>query len=155
MKRGELLSRMLHIATNAHHGQFDRGGKPYILHPLKVMHYLKTDDEELQCIALGHDVVEDTDVTYADLREAGMTARILEGIAALTKLPGETLDEYKTRVFASKDAMRVKLCDLRHNTDIRRLKGVTERDIARTAKYHQFYLEIQARLAEVDEKAVD
>jgi (p)ppGpp synthase/HD superfamily hydrolase len=155
MRKGELLEKMLHIMVNAHAGQFDKGGHPYALHPLKVMHYLKSDDEELQCIALGHDVIEDTDVTYAELREAGITARVLEGIAALTKLPGETLDEYKTRVFASKDAMRVKLCDLRHNSDIRRLKGVTEKDIARTAKYHQFYLEIQARLAEIDEKAVD
>jgi hypothetical protein len=49
-------------------------------------------------------------------------------------------------VFASKDAMTVKSCDLRHNSDIRRLKGVTDKDIARIAKYHQFYLEIQARL---------
>jgi (p)ppGpp synthase/HD superfamily hydrolase len=58
MKRGEMLGKMLLIATNAHAGQFDRGGAPYILHPLKVMHYLKSEDEELQCIALGHDVVE-------------------------------------------------------------------------------------------------
>jgi (p)ppGpp synthase/HD superfamily hydrolase len=61
MKKGELLGKVLVLATNAHAGQFDRGGKPYILHPLKVMHYLKTDDEELQCIALLHDVIEDTD----------------------------------------------------------------------------------------------
>jgi (p)ppGpp synthase/HD superfamily hydrolase len=96
MKRGEMLAKMIHIATNAHDGQFDKGGVPYILHPLKVMHYLKTDDEELQCIALGHDVIEDTDVTYADLRDAGISERVIAGIAALTKLPGETLAEYKT-----------------------------------------------------------
>jgi (p)ppGpp synthase/HD superfamily hydrolase len=58
--KGEQLSRMLVLATNRHDGQFDKGGNPYILHPLKVMHYLKTDDEELMCIALGHDLVEDT-----------------------------------------------------------------------------------------------
>jgi (p)ppGpp synthase/HD superfamily hydrolase len=147
MKKGEMLSKMLHIATNAHHGQFDRGGNPYILHPIKVMHYLKTDDEELQCIALGHDVVEDTDVTYQDLIEAGMSERVINGIRALTKLPGQTLEEYKAGVFASTDAMQVKLCDLRHNTDIRRLKGVSEKDIARMEKYNRFYLEICAKLA--------
>ena len=146
MKKGELLSKMLHIATNAHHGQFDRGGNPYILHPLKVMHYLKTTDEELMAIALGHDVIEDTSVTYADLREAGITERVIAGIRALTKQPGQTYDEYKEGVFANEDAMRVKMADLRHNTDIRRLKGVTDKDIARIAKYQKFYLEIRDRL---------
>lgn len=146
MKKGEMLGRMLVIATNAHAGQYDKSGQPYILHPLKVMHYLKTEDEELQCIALGHDVIEDTNTTYRDLRNAGISERVISGISALTKVPGETLEEYKERVFANDDAMRVKLCDLRHNSDIRRLKGVTEKDIARLEKYNRFYLEIQSRL---------
>jgi (p)ppGpp synthase/HD superfamily hydrolase len=146
MKRGEMLAQMLHIATSAHHGQFDKGGKPYILHPLRVMSFLKEDDEELQCIALGHDVIEDTSVTYQDLRDAGISERVIVGIEALTKQSGYSYEDYKKQVFANRDAMKVKLCDLRHNTDIRRLKGVTEKDIARMAKYHTFYLEIQARL---------
>lgn len=146
MKKGELLGKVLVLATNAHAGQFDRGGKPYILHPLKVMHYLKTDDEELQCIALLHDVIEDTSTTWQDLRDIGCTERVLEAVAALTKMPGQSYDEYKEGVFESVDAMRVKTCDLRHNTDIRRLKGVTQKDIDRIAKYNRFYLEIQAKL---------
>lgn len=145
MKKGEMLGNMLVLVTNAHAGQFDRGGAPYILHPLKVMHYLKSDDEELMVMALGHDVIEDTDVTYADLREAGISERAIQGIAALTKLPGQTLAEYKEGVFANPDARRVKMADLRHNTDIRRLKGVTEKDIARMAKYHEFFMELQAK----------
>ena len=148
MKRGEMLDKMLVIVTNAHHGQFDKGGKPYILHPLRVMSFLKTDDEELQCIALGHDVIEDTKVTYKDLRDAGISERVLDGIRAMTKQPGQTLDEYKAQVFASKDAMAVKLCDLRHNSDIRRLKGVTDKDIERMVKYHTFYLEIQSKMVD-------
>ena len=146
MKRGEMLNSMLVLATNAHANQYDRGGRPYILHPLRVMSFLKSDDEELQCIALGHDVVEDTSVTYADLRAAGMSERVIEGIRSLTKMPGETYDEYKDRVFSNRDAMLVKRADLRHNTDIRRLKGVSERDLERMAKYQRFYLEIEARL---------
>jgi len=152
MKRGEMLGKMLLIATNAHAGQFDRGGAPYILHPLKVMHYLKSEDEELQCIALGHDVVEDTDVTYAELREAGISDRVINGIAALTKQKGETYFEYQSKVFANTDAMKVKLCDLRHNTDIRRLKGVTEKDIERIAKYQRFYMEIQLVLKKAEKR---
>jgi (p)ppGpp synthase/HD superfamily hydrolase len=146
MEKGRMLASMLVLATNAHAGQFDRGGNPYILHPLKVMHYLKTDDEELQCIALGHDVVEDTRTTYRDLEKAGMSQRVVDGIRALTKVPGETYEEYQARVYANNDAMRVKVCDLRHNTDIRRLKGVTEKDIERMVKYQKFYIELVQRL---------
>lgn len=146
MRKGEMLNAMLVIATNAHSGQFDRGGNPYILHPMKVMHYTKSNDEEIQCIALGHDVIEDTSVTYADLRAAGMSERVIAGIRALTKLPGQTYEEYKDGVFANDDAIIVKMADLRHNTDIRRLKGVTEKDIARMAKYHIFYMELQTVL---------
>lgn len=149
MEKGKLLASALVIATNAHAGQFDKGGLPYILHPLKVMHYLKSEDEELHCIALLHDVIEDTKTTYFELLEAGMTNRIMEAVMALTKQPGATVQQYKDRVFANVDAMKVKLADLRHNTDIRRLKGVTAKDIERTAKYHVFYSEILAKLKEV------
>ena len=146
MKRGKMLNSALVLATNAHADQFDRGGKPYILHVLKVMHYLKSDDEELQCIAVLHDIIEDTKTTYSELRSAGMSERVISAVKALTKLPGQTLDEYKEGVFANLDAMLVKLCDLRHNSDIRRLKGITEKDLERMQKYHQFYLEIKERL---------
>jgi (p)ppGpp synthase/HD superfamily hydrolase len=146
MKKGEMLGAMLVLATNAHAGQFDKGGNPYILHPLRVMSFLKEQDEELQCMAIGHDVVEDTKTTYQDLSAAGMSERVIAGIRALTKVPGETLDEYKARVFANRDAMKVKLCDLRHNSDIRRLKGISDKDIERMVKYQKFYLEIQSRL---------
>jgi guanosine-3',5'-bis(diphosphate) 3'-pyrophosphohydrolase len=148
MTRGEMLGKMLVLATTGHAGQFDKGGKPYILHPLAVMNILNTDDEELQCIALGHDLIEDTNATYQDLRDAGMTERVIDGIRRMTKQPGQTLDEYKAVIFESVDAMLVKQADLTHNSDIRRLKGVSEKDIQRMAKYHRFYLEIRQRLEE-------
>jgi (p)ppGpp synthase/HD superfamily hydrolase len=146
MRKGELLDKVLVLATNAHAGQFDRGGNPYILHPMKVMHYLKSDDEELQCIALLHDVVEDTDTTWRDLIDIGCTDRIIDAVKALTKVPGQTYEEYQIEVLLNADAMKVKLCDLRHNTDIRRLKGVTQKDIDRIAKYNRFYLQLHAAL---------
>jgi guanosine-3',5'-bis(diphosphate) 3'-pyrophosphohydrolase len=151
MRKGEMLDKMLVLATNAHHGQFDKGGRPYILHPLRVMSFLKTDDEELQCIALGHDVVEDTKTTYQDLLDAGMSQRVVDGIKALTKVPGYSYDDYKQQVMANKDAMLVKMADLRHNTDIRRLKGVTTKDLDRIEKYHRFYIELQSKLTEMVE----
>ena len=146
MKKGEMLASALHLATNAHNGQFDKAGNPYILHPLKVMHYLKSSDEELQCIALLHDVIEDTRVTYIELGEAGMSLRVIEAVQALTKQKGYSYANYKEQVMKNRDAMLVKLADLRHNTDIRRLKGVTEKDMQRMAKYHVFYSELQEKL---------
>lgn len=140
MRKGEALNKMLVLATAKFDGKFDRGGVPYILHCLTVMHYAKTDDEELQCICVGHDLVEDTDVTYAYLRELGFSERVIVGIRAMTKVPGETNDEYLERIKACPDAIRCKLADLRHNSDIRRLKGVTEKDIKRIEKYHKMYL---------------
>lgn len=144
-----ILSKMLVIATNAHAGQFDKGGKPYILHPLAVMQLLDSSDEELQAIAIGHDVIEDTNVTYKDLRDAGITERVIEGIRSLTKQPGQTYNEYKEQVFKNMDAMKVKIADLTHNTDIRRLKGIGTKDIERMVRYQQFYLEITQRLKEM------
>lgn len=146
MKKGEMLSAAIHLAVNAHHGQFDKGGKPYVLHVLRVMSFLKEDDEELQCAAVLHDSVEDTDTTYADLRDAGMSERVIETVRLLTKQRGQTFQEYKEGVLSSVDAMKVKLCDLRHNTDFRRLKGVSEKDVARMAKYMAFYVEIETKL---------
>lgn len=118
-----------------------------ILHPLTVIHKVGSIDEELQCIAVLHDTIEDSDVTYKDLVNAGMSVRVIAGVKALTKVPGQTYDEYKQEVFSNNDAMLVKKEDLRHNTDIRRLKGVTEKDIVRMVKYQTFYMEIQQKLA--------
>ena len=144
MTKGQKLSAAIVFATNKHAGQFDRGGVPYILHPLKVMHYLQLHREELQCIAVLHDVVEDTNATWDDLYEIGMSERIIQAVKVLTKMPGQSLDVYKGSILSNKDAIKVKMADLRHNSDIRRLKGVTQKDIDRTAKYHQFYVELQA-----------
>ena len=142
-KKGELLNKMLILVVNSHANQFDKGGNPYILHPLAVMYDLHTDDEELQCIALGHDVVEDCGVTYSQLRELGFTDRIIDGIRCLTKVPGETYDEYKAKVKSNADSVEVKKRDLKHNTQIDRLKGVTAKDMARMERYFRFYIELQ------------
>lgn len=142
-KNLHVFSNALKFAVEKHHGQFDRGGNPYITHSLKVCHYTKSEDEELLAIAVLHDVIEDTDATYQDLRDIGMTERVIEGVRCLTKVPGESYDEYKEKVKRNPDSRKVKKGDLRHNSDIRRLKGVTDKDIARTARYHQFYVELQ------------
>lgn len=148
--KGQQLNSMLLLVTNAFDGIFDKGGQPYVLHCLKVMHYLKSDDEELNCIALGHDYIEDIhkgDIVAgrAALEALGFSERIIVGIIALTKIPGESYEDYQARVMANPDAIKVKMCDLRHNSDIRRLKGkvLRPKDIERTIKYYEFYSKLE------------
>lgn len=151
MKPGEMLNKALILMVNGHAGQFDKGGMPYSLHPLTVMHKLKTKDEELMSIAVLHDYIEDVKgATFELLKQEGMSDRVIAAVAALTKMPGQTYDEYKEAIFANRDAMLVKREDLRTNSDLRRLKSktITEKDIARVAKYMAFYAEIELRLGE-------
>ena len=142
----KLLQRAIQLATSAHRKQYDRGGAPYILHPLAVMEKLRTRDEELKCIAILHDIIEDTSVTEEILYQQGMTKRIVDGVLCLTKVEGQTYEEYQEAVFSNVDAMKVKMCDLAHNSDITRLKGVTQKDILRIEKYMKFYKELQKRV---------
>jgi (p)ppGpp synthase/HD superfamily hydrolase len=141
-----LLAKAIALASEKHMGQFDKAGMPYILHPLKVMHYLKSDDLELMAIAVLHDVVEDTDVTFADLYAMGFTPRIVETLRLLTKMPGQSLEEYVAGILKSPDAVKVKLADLRHNMDARRLKGITPKDSARMDKYCKMYVTLKDAL---------
>ncbi|MDR3547036.1 MAG: hypothetical protein P4M11_01950 [Candidatus Pacebacteria bacterium] len=135
----QMISSMLAFVVQKHDGQFDKGGKPYVLHVLAVAHKLRTDDEELFCIALGHDVFEDTDATKEDLYAIGMTPRVVEGINCLTKMPGESYKEYQAKVLSNPDAIKVKMKDLLHNSDLRRLKGISDKDLKRVQKYMVFY----------------
>lgn len=145
-----MLSTMIMLAAEAHEYQLDKGGKPYILHPLAVMNILASDDEELNCIAVGHDLIEDTEVDGAKLRRYGMSKRVIAGIECLTKWPGQTYEEYQEAVMSNVDAIRVKMADLTHNSDIRRLKGVTEKDIACMAKYAEFYTLLKEALQKIE-----
>lgn len=145
MRNGELLSKMIMRATERHAGQFDLGGQPYILHSLKVMHYLKSDDEELNCIAVGHDLIEDTGDSYEALAK-DFGHRIACGIYLLSRQPEQSEWEYRICVKSCEDTILVKMADLRHNSDMRRLRGVTEKDVRRMVRYHEFYLELETAL---------
>jgi len=133
---------MIMVMVKAHEGQFDKAGKPYYEHPLAVMKLLKTKDEELEIIALGHDLLEDTVVTERKLRSLGFSERVLRGINSLTKEEGETYEEYKNKVKENKDAIKVKIADLKHNMDIKRLVVVTAADLERQKRYKEFYEEL-------------
>lgn len=140
------LSLAIKTAAEGHYDQFDKGGRPYILHVLKVMHYLKSEDDELNCIAVLHDTIEDCDVTFEQLDKLGFSERVIDGVKRLTKQRGQSSDEYLKSILSNQDACLVKICDLRHNSDIRRLKGVREKDFTRMQKYHTMHLQIQSML---------
>lgn len=146
MVKQELLATAINLAVMFHSGQFDKGGAPYILHCLAVMNGVQ-GDEELKAIAVLHDVVEDTACTCAMLREHGMTERVIEGVYLLTKQPCDTPETYLSGLTSSRDAMTVKLADLRHNMDPARLKGVRDKDVARMGKYMRMHREISEALA--------
>lgn len=143
MKKGEMLEKALHTMVNAHSGQLDKGGSPYAMHPLAVMALLDTDDEELQCIALLHDAVEDSNLTFSELSSLGFTDRVIDGVRDMTKMKGQTEDEYYENLKRNKDAILVKMADLTHNSDFRRLKGLRDKDIARMVKYQTRYWELK------------
>ena len=161
MAKGEMLSKAILIATLAHEGQFDKGGKPYILHPLTVLHKVGADDEETQCAAVLHDVIEDCSgktiyingqpkvISFQMLREEGLSDAVIDTVRCLTKMPGQTYEEYQVEVLGSVRAMQVKKEDLRTNSDLRRLKSkvISEKDIQRVAKYMAFYAKIENALS--------
>jgi (p)ppGpp synthase/HD superfamily hydrolase len=134
------------LAAERHMNMVDRGGNPYILHCLKVMEYLHSEDDDLKCIAVLHDIVEDTETTFGELTAFGFSDRVTRAINCLTKRKDQTPEQYLTSILSNVDAMRVKLCDLRHNSDIRRLKGLTEKDFERIQKYHKMYMIIFDKL---------
>jgi (p)ppGpp synthase/HD superfamily hydrolase len=148
-----IISEAIAFATKMHHGQFDRAGMPYILHVLKVMYLVKSNDEELMAIAVLHDVIEDCfegrhEEGYQALKDIGMPKRVIDAVRLLTKVPGQTNEEYVERIKTNIDAIRVKLADLRHNMDPRRLKGISEKDRARIDKYVKTFHELTNAKAE-------
>lgn len=124
------------IATNAHKGQLDKAGVPYIYHPLRVMNAVYGD--HMKMAAVLHDVVEDTDVTLDSLRELGCPARVLGAIEVLTKRKFESHEAYITRVVESCNpiALAVKWADVMDNSGPERLSYMPQEDQARlSAKY--------------------
>src|SRR5436305_1493029 len=111
-----LLENAIRIAVEAHRGQKDRAGKPYILHPLRVMHSVETDDERI--VAVLHDVVEDTYWTLERLAQEGFPPHVLNALDCVTRREGEEYSDFVERTATNAIAIRVKLADLKDNSDI-------------------------------------
>ncbi|MBP5561723.1 MAG: GTP pyrophosphokinase [Muribaculaceae bacterium] len=133
MKWDELYDLALNIAIQAHRGQTDKSGREYVMHPIRVAERCK--DPRAKIVALLHDTVEDTDVTVAYLRSKGFPEAIVNGVLSVTKQDGETYDDFVKRAAANDIGREVKIADLEDNMDIRRLKEITDDDVARLRKY--------------------
>ncbi len=148
-----LFYKSLEIVTRLFEDKVDKGGLPYSIHLLKV--YGGVDDDLEKVCALLHDVVEDTEVTFDELKEMGYPKEVIEVLELLTKPKGADYQKYIDKIVASGNihAMNVKLSDLRHNMDIKRIKNPTVNDYERVNKrYAPAYEKIQNKLNELKEK---
>lgn len=123
----------IQIALDAHKGQTDKGGHPYILHPLRVMHNLSNIDEKI--VAVLHDVVEDSNYAFADLAKKGISNKCIEALMLLTHEKGMPYMAYIDKIKSNKLATLVKLSDLKDNCDLSRLSDVGDKDKERVKKY--------------------
>ena len=134
-----LLALAYAIAAQGFKNKFDKQGRPYMEHCLYVADGMDTDAEKI--VALLHDAVEDEIVTFEELRQYGFPEDIIRDIDLLThrKDVDDYLDVYIKKIAMSLRATKVKKRDLRHNSDITRLKSLTKADFDRIEKYHRAF----------------
>lgn len=137
------LAKAISIAAQAFETTWDKGGHPYILHCLTVMRDCNSDDEDVLCAAVLHDLLEDKSAEWdaPTLRhDCGFSERTVELICILTHdKEYMSYDDYIKRISLDHDAIKIKLADLRHNTDITRMKDLGKKDFDRLEKYHRAY----------------
>ena len=134
MEKLKITSIAEYIARKAHCGQVDKAGVDYIEHPLKVASLV--DGETEKVCALLHDVMEDTEFPEIALRIL-FGDEIVDTLLLLTHRDGESYEEYIEKISESQLATKVKIADLTHNSDLSRLKEVTEKDLKRFEKYQK------------------
>jgi len=133
------LERAIEIAVEAHKGQSDKAGALYILHPLRVMMSLSTENERV--VGVLHDVVEDSkknkhfNWTFEKLSNEGFSEKIIEALRSITKVDGETYEEFIVRACVNPLGRRVKIADVTDNMDLTRIENPSEEDFARQEKY--------------------
>ena len=121
----EQTKKALKLCFEAHKEQLDKSGMPYVFHPFHVAEEM--DDEETTVVALLHDVIEDTDYTLDDLRNMGFNSKAIEAIEVMTHLPEVSYEDYLRNIKRNPIAKKVKLADIRHNSDLTRLDVMDEK----------------------------
>ena len=123
----------MRLCFEAHKDQMDKSGVPYAFHPIHVAEQMSTEEET--CVALLHDVIEDTPLGVNDLRAAGMSEPVVQALLLITHAKEVPYLDYVANLAPNPIARKVKLADLRHNSDKTRTDTVTERDLERLEKY--------------------
>lgn len=143
------------LAKRAHHGQTDKAGKPYILHPLAVAEALAEHGEQAQIAGMLHDVIEDTPVTADQLLAAGVEPGTVEAILAVTRREGEVYADFVRRAGRHPLGRLVKRADIAHNSDPGRLAALEPRQAASLAWRYEKALAIldEAEASAVQEEA--
>ncbi len=126
--------KAMKIAYDAHHGQLDKSGVPYVCHPIHLAEQMKTEDECI--VALLHDVVEDTDITFEQL-EKEFSYTVIQALKLLTHDDSVNYMDYVRNLKSNPIARNVKLADLHHNSDATRLDEMSEKDKLRNKKYNE------------------
>ena len=142
----EITKKALKLCFEAHKDQVDKTGLPYVFHPFHLAEQM-TDEYTTVC-ALLHDVIEDTDYTWQDLQKMGFPHEILETLKLLTHEESVPYMEYVQKIAENPIATKVKIADLRHNSDLSRLDTIDEWAIKRTQKYQKaldFLLTVESK----------
>ncbi len=136
------LEHAIGLAVEVHRGQVDKVGRPYILHPLRVMFWLETELEQI--VGVLHDVVEDSELTLSDLRRMGYPEAVITALDGVTKREDESYEAFISRSQANPVSSRVKLADLEDNLDLRRLSALTTKDFERLKRYRRAWGQLQS-----------
>ena len=131
----DLTKKALKLCFDAHKNQVDKTGAPYVFHPFHLAEQM-TDEISTIC-ALLHDVVEDTEYTFDDIRKMGFPQEVIDILVLLTHIDGVPYMEYVEKISVNSIAKQVKLADLRHNSDLTRLNIVDEKALERAEKYQK------------------
>jgi predicted Zn-ribbon and HTH transcriptional regulator len=151
-----MLDRAIQIAVQAHAGQKDKGGNPYILHPIRVMMSVSGINEKI--VAILHDVVEDSDWTFDALLKEGFSSEIIEALKSVTKTSEqEDYESFIRRAKANAIGRQVKIADLKDNLDVTRIPELSDKDIQRIDKYMRALKQLNdtARRPNFDVEAAD
>ena len=136
----DIVEKSLEIALKAYAGKKDKAGKTYILHPLRIM--AKMDTEEEMSVALLHDVIEDSETTAQDLMNEGIPLNVVNAVQYLTKIAGENYEQFIDRVLNNKLAVKIKKADIEDNINVLRLTSLNPKDLERIAKYHKAWVKL-------------
>ena len=138
-----MLGKAISLVATAFKDKKDKGGKPYFLHCMRVMNRVSYLGEDAMCVAIMHDLIEDTDTTLNDIINHKFNQTVCYNLTLVTHEKGETYDDYIAQIGSdserNKIAIAVKMADLKDNSDITRIKGLRSKDTDRIKKYHKAY----------------